>query len=160
MIELISQGRAPAERAAAALNLMSATLSELHDARQQAIAIGGSKLDAATDYSFPGGDDGGSIRVVHDHSRLGDKVYFGANAGGALLAASGGTLTFTPSDGERLTIAARDIAEIAMNAAAATEIGAFYVRTRSGVYLHFAPPAGSPDAGREIVNTLRERLGR
>ena len=99
------------------------------------------------------------IRVVHDHSRLGDTAYFEQPCG-ALLLVEGRNLTFTPSGGEgALVIPASEIVEIRMNTAVGREVGAFHIITRLGLYLHLAPESAQPEDGRTDVDELRKQLG-
>jgi hypothetical protein len=105
------------------------------------------------------GESGPPIRVVHDHSRLGDTNYF-ENSCGALLTVDGGELTFTPggNEGPRV-IPAAEIVEIRLNAAIGKEIGAFHIITKKGLYLHLALASGSRDEARTVVDALRQQLG-
>jgi hypothetical protein len=106
------------------------------------------------------GDDPKPVRVVHDHSRLGDAAYF-ENGCGALLSVDGTNLLFTPSgDGEAaLVIPMREILEIKINTTAAKEVGAFHIATRQGIYLQVAPDSGNRDDARALIEDLRKHLG-
>jgi hypothetical protein len=96
--------------------------------------------------------------VIHDHSQIGAQAYF-EPACGALLAADGANLTFTPSGGEDpLVIPASEIIEIRMNSAVGREIGAFHIITRKGIYLHLAPESGNPEDARSAVANLLKQL--
>lgn len=99
------------------------------------------------------------IKVIHDHSQVGDKDYFEKGCG-ALLAVDGGNLTFTPSGGEApQVIPATQIREIRLNTTVGRNIGAFHVVTKKGLYLNLAPASGNRDEGRADVETLRKELG-
>jgi hypothetical protein len=105
------------------------------------------------------GDAARSIKVFHDHSRLGDKTYFDPPCG-ALLLAEDGSLTFTPTGGETpLVIPASEILEIRMNTAVAKDAGGFHIVTKKGLYLALAPEGATPDEGRADVDELRKQLG-
>ena len=105
------------------------------------------------------GDAAQSIRVFHDHSRLGDTNYFEPPCG-ALLLAENGSLTFTPTGGEApLVIPASEIMEIRMNTAVAKMAGAFHIITKKGLYLGLAPQGETADEGRADVDELRRQLG-
>ncbi len=99
------------------------------------------------------------LKVIHDHSRLGDKDYFEKGCG-ALLAVQGGNLTFTPGGGETpLVIPASEIREVRLNTTVGRNIGAFHIATKKGLYLNLAPSTGNRDDGRADVDSLRKELG-
>lgn len=99
------------------------------------------------------------LKVIHDHSQLGDKNYFEKGCG-ALLAVSGGNLTFTPGGGETpLVIPASEIREIRLNITVGRNLGAFHIATKKGLYLNLAPASGNRDDGRTDVESLRKQLG-
>jgi hypothetical protein len=99
------------------------------------------------------------LKVIHDHSQLGDKSYFEKGCG-ALITVIGGNLTFTPSGGESpLVIPASEIREIRLNSTVGREIGAFHIATKKGLFLNLAPATGTRDDGRVDVETLRKQLG-
>ena len=105
------------------------------------------------------GEAAQSIRVFHDHSRLGDRNYFEPPCG-ALLLAETGSLTFTPTGGEApLVIPAAEILEIRMNTEVAKTAGAFHIITKKGLYLGLAPLGETADEGRADVDELRKQLG-
>ena len=98
------------------------------------------------------------IRVVHDHSQLGDKAYF-EPACGALLTVEDGELIFTSSLEEPRSIAASEIVELRMNVEVGRAIGAFHILTKRGLYLNLAPEAATREEGRMFVEALRKQLG-
>ncbi|MDD5544001.1 MAG: hypothetical protein PHX83_12580 [Acidobacteriia bacterium] len=99
------------------------------------------------------------IKVIHDHSQLGDKTYFEKGCG-ALLSVDAGTLSFTPSGGEPpQLVPASEIREIRLNTTVGKDIGAFHIATKKGLYLNLAPPSGNRDDGRADVDSLRKQLG-
>lgn len=99
------------------------------------------------------------IKVVHDHSRIGDKAYFEKSCG-ALLSFAEGKLTFTPAGGETpLVIPAAEIAEVRLNTTVGKNIGAFHIATKKGLYLNLAPESGSRDEARGDVEQIRKQLG-
>lgn len=99
------------------------------------------------------------LKVIHDHSQLGDKSYFEKGCG-ALVAVTGGNLTFTPSGGEApLVIPTSEIREIRLNSTVGREIGAFHIATKQGLYLNLAPASANRDDGRADVNALLHGLG-
>jgi hypothetical protein len=104
------------------------------------------------------GESAAPIKVVHDHSRNGDKAYF-ATGCGALIVVNGGNLTFTPGGGEApRVIPASEIAEIRLNTAVGKDAGAFHIVTKKGLYIHLAPATGAADDARTIVDALRKQL--
>jgi len=116
---------------------------------------------APPNYQMPvtRGEKAAVVRVVHDHSRAGDKAYF-ADGCGALLAVEGGSLVFTPGGGEApRVIPSAEIAEIRLNAAIGRNVGAFHIVTKRGLYLDLAPDTGNRDDGRADVESLRKQLG-
>ena len=116
---------------------------------------------APPNYQMPvtRGEKAAVVRVVHDHSRAGDKAYI-ADGCGALLAVEGGSLVFTPGGGEApRVIPSAEIAEIRLNAAIGRNIGAFHIVTKKGLYLDLAPDTGNRDDGRADVDSLRKQLG-
>jgi hypothetical protein len=113
---------------------------------------------APSGYSQPRLRGVAPMRVLHDHSGIGDTEYF-AKKCGALLTVAGSDLTFTPGGGEApLVIPAADIAEIALNASVGKSIGAFHISTTKGLYLQLAAEAADPGAGERIVSSLRKEL--
>jgi hypothetical protein len=85
---------------------------------------------------------------------------FGYLSCGALIAIDGGNLTLTPGGAEGpLVVPASEIIEIRMGTVVGTEVGAFHVLTKKGLYLHLAPATGTAGDGRAIVDTLRRGLG-
>ena len=98
------------------------------------------------------------LRVMHDHSRLGDKAYF-ETACGALLIVQEGQLIFTSTAEAPRTIAASEIIELRLNSEVGRGAGAFHVVTRRGLYLNLAPEAGTSEAGSAVVISLRKQLG-
>ena len=105
------------------------------------------------------GESNPPVKVIHDHSRFGDKNYF-ENSCAALLTVDSGELTFTPggNEGPRV-IPASEIIEIRLNTVVGKEIGAFHILTRKGLYLHLALESGDRDRARAVVDGLRQQLG-
>ena len=98
------------------------------------------------------------LRVVHDHSQLGDSAYF-ETACGALLTVEAGKLIFTSSVEAPHSISASEILDLRMNLEVGRAIGAFHVSTKRGLYLNLAPEAGTREEGRASVEALRKQLG-
>ena len=98
------------------------------------------------------------MRVVHDHSLLGDNAYFESGCA-ALLTVEDGELIFTSSSEAPRAIAAAEILEIGMNLEVGRAIGAFHILTKRGLYLNLAPEASTREEGREFVKALRKQLG-
>jgi hypothetical protein len=120
-------------------------------------------------YSPPGGYTPGPalrgaamapVRVLHDHSQLGDDAFF-AHSCGALVSIDGANLVFTPSGGEApRVIPMADIVDVASNQTVGTAIGAFHISTSKGLYLHLAPPSGRAGDGQALVAALVKQLKR
>ena len=117
---------------------------------QQSTAVGRQNLRR--------GEAAKPMRVVHDHSQLGDKTYFETGCG-ALLTVEDGALIFTSGVEAPRSIAASEIVDLRMNVEIGSAIGAFHVLTKRGLFLNLVPEGATREQGRLFVDALRKQLG-
>ena len=98
------------------------------------------------------------LRVVHDHSQLGDEAYFETGCG-ALLSVEDGALIYTSGVEVPRLIVPSEIVELRMNEEVGRAIGAFHILTRRGLFLNLAPEGATREQGRLFVESLRKQLG-